>query len=172
MWKYLNRWEQAFHKEVMMNLEKYARLLREGLTVRFSGCIAVGAMLSSTVADTCEGHGYQTATGEHRLACLGAGNCAGTCTATIDKASMPGLQISWCGCGVAPGSKMSCDFVTVPCTPVLLRNDGGSVWLACMNCDCYVTEPPVVNGSCALTWTIPVGLANAANTCVCFTFPD
>jgi len=31
MWKYLNRWEQAFHKEVMMNLEKYARLLREGL---------------------------------------------------------------------------------------------------------------------------------------------
>jgi hypothetical protein len=137
----------------------------------FAGLMAIGASFSLMRADTCEGRGYKTAQGVHKIACAGTGACAGNCSQTNDTTSNPGLTITWCGCGAAAGAKMDCAKVSTKCTPVLLANLGGSVWLGCMDCNCDTSKtPPTLNGKCGVTSTIPVGSANATDTCICVTF--
>lgn len=142
------------------------------LALLFAGLAVVGLAATVLPADTCEGRGYQTTQGEHKLACAGAGNCAGVCNPIEDTTTHNGLTITWCGCNQQPGAQMSCSNVSTKCTPVLLKNAGGSVWLACMNCDCRVNNPPQLNGRCGVVANIPVGGANAADTCTCVRFDD
>lgn len=140
------------------------------LAVCFSGFMATGVALTVMRVDKCEGRGYKTAQGEHRLACEGTGSCAGVCDPVDDTTSQPGVTITWCGCSASPGSAMSCAKVTTLCTPVLIKNAGGSVWLGCMNCGCSEAHPPTLNGQCAVT-AIPTGSDGATDTCKCFPAP-
>ncbi len=143
------------------------------LAVFFASCVALGLAAPLMTADSCHGRGFQNAQGGHELASLGAGACAANnCSKIEDVTSTPGLTITWCGCNQQAGAEKSCSHVTTKCTPILLKNAGGSVWLACLNCDCHVTSPPQINGRCGVTNPIPVGLANASDTCVCVNLDD